>query len=99
MTTIIEADSQKSYSIPTHNYQHDDEFHVAVRMSDYTTKNYTTKNSDGWKSRIRSFVKRVDDEADCRIRSVRVSHVNNGERLSQKKWTGDELSFTGYFSH
>ncbi|WP_103019376.1 hypothetical protein [Salinibacter altiplanensis] len=99
MTTIKEASSRSGYAIPAANEQHQDEFHVSVQLSDRTTKCYSTANTNGWEARVRSFVKRAHEKADCRIDTVRISHVDNGKRLSQKKWSGDELSFTDYLSH
>jgi len=91
MTTIIERETS-GYSIPAKNYDHDDEFHVAVRTLDHKTRNYRTKNTGGWKDRIRRFVQRVSDESEYAIRQVTVSHVEGGERLSRRTWTEKELS-------
>lgn len=86
LTTIQTADNRKGYEIPTRNDRHEDEFHVSVRLTNRKTKCYHTRNSDGWQDRIRSFVDRTRDRADCRVDTVTVSHVRHGERLSQKRF-------------
>lgn len=86
MTTIQEGSKRTGFAIPTSNERHDDEFHVSVRLTNRKTKCYHTANTDGWEERIRSFVNRTKEQADCRIDTVAISHVKDGERLSNKKW-------------
>lgn len=86
MTTVQTKTKSRSYSIPAQKEQYEDEFHVSVRLSNRETKCYTCKNDDDWKDRVRRFVDKAQDEAECRVDTVTISHVVDGERVSQKKF-------------